>query len=151
MTIVITPGDPCEPQVREMLSASDRYYADLYPAESNHLLDPESLRAPGISFLVALQGDTVCGFGALVDAGGYGEVKRMYVRETARGRGVGKELLARIERTARERRLACLRLETGIRQPEAIQLYRSRGFVEIEPFGDYEPDPLSLFMEKRLD
>jgi putative acetyltransferase len=71
-------------------------------------------------------------------------------REAARGQGLGKKLLDNIESTARERRLGCLRLETGIRQPEAIQLYRSSGFVEIEPFGDYMPDPLSLFMEKPL-
>jgi len=41
-------------------------------------------------------------------------------------------------------------LGTGIRQPEALALYRSAGFREIEPFGDYLPDPLSLFMEKTL-
>ena len=43
-----------------------------------------------------------------------------------------------------------MRLETGIRQPEAIGLYRSAGYAEIGPFGAYRPDPLSLFMEKRL-
>ena len=43
-----------------------------------------------------------------------------------------------------------IRLETGISQPEAIGLYRKAGFVEIEAFAPYKPDPLSLFMEKVL-
>lgn len=49
-----------------------------------------------------------------------------------------------------EMRLRAIRLETGIHQPEAIGLYRSYGFQEIEPFGAYKADPLSLFMEKEL-
>ncbi len=50
----------------------------------------------------------------------------------------------------RRRGFVAVRLETGIYQPEAIGLYRKYGYVEIEPFGSYLPDPLSLFMEKRL-
>ena len=43
--------------VTRMIGESDRYYADLYPAESNHLLDPASLLAPNVSFLVARTGE----------------------------------------------------------------------------------------------
>jgi putative acetyltransferase len=43
-----------------------------------------------------------------------------------------------------------LRLETGTKQPKAILLYRLAGYSEIPPFGDYKPDPLSIFMERRL-
>jgi putative acetyltransferase len=41
-------------------------------------------------------------------------------------------------------------VQTGISQPDAIALYRKFGYVERGPFGAYQPDPLSLFMEKRL-
>jgi putative acetyltransferase len=41
-------------------------------------------------------------------------------------------------------------LETGVKQPEAFALYRAHGYVERGPFGDYRPDPLCGFMEKRL-
>jgi putative acetyltransferase len=41
-------------------------------------------------------------------------------------------------------------LETGIHQPAALSLYRSAGFIEREPFAPYLPDPLSVFMEKRI-
>ena len=43
-----------------------------------------------------------------------------------------------------------LRLETGIHNSDALALYRRGGFAECAPFGDYAPDPLSVFMEKRL-
>jgi putative acetyltransferase len=42
------------------------------------------------------------------------------------------------------------RLETGIHQPEAIGLYQKLGYYRINPFGDYQEDPLSIFMEKKL-
>lgn len=43
-----------------------------------------------------------------------------------------------------------IRLEAGIYQPEALGLYRRLGYVERGPYGDYAPDPLSVFMEKQL-
>ena len=150
MTIAIAPGDPTDPQVARMIGDSDRYYADLYPAESNHLLDPASLRAPNVLFLVARAGGTSGGFGAVVATPPYGEIKRMYVDRAARRRGIGRDLLVALEQRARQLRLTCLRLETGVRQREAIALYAANGFAEIGPFGDYAPDPLSTFMKKSL-
>ena len=68
----------------------------------------------------------------------------------ARGRGLARRLLAAIEREGRSQGLSVLRLETGIRQPEAIGLYEAVGFLRIPPFGDYAEDPLSIFMEKAV-
>jgi putative acetyltransferase len=150
MPIAIAPGNPTDPNVVRMIAESDRYYAGLYPAESNHLLDPVSLLAPNVSFFVARDTDAVCGFGAVVAIPPYGEIKRMYVDRSARRRGVGRDILLAIEQRARDLRLTQLRLETGVRQPEAIALYATHGFAEIGPFGDYAPDPLSVFMEKSL-
>jgi putative acetyltransferase len=42
------------------------------------------------------------------------------------------------------------RLETGIHQHEAIDLYKKLGYLEIASFGDYTEDPLSVFMEKKI-
>jgi putative acetyltransferase len=63
---------------------------------------------------------------------------------------LGRRLLDEIEAIAVRNGERVLRLEAGAKQPEALALYRSAGFVEIGPFGDYRPDPLSLFMEKPL-
>ncbi|SFH80082.1 GNAT family N-acetyltransferase [Bradyrhizobium sp. Gha] len=150
LPIRIALDNPLDPQVRQMIAESDEYYAALYPAESNHLFDPVSLCAPNISFYAARRGNALIGFGAVVAIGGYGEIKRMFVDPKARGEGVGRQLLEEIERRAMVLGLPVLRLETGVRQPEAISLYRKHGFQEIAPFGNYKSDPLSIFMEKKL-
>jgi putative acetyltransferase len=68
----------------------------------------------------------------------------------ARGQRLGRRILDRIEAEARREGLGCLRLETGIYQPEALGLYRSAGYAEREAFAPYAPDALSVFMEKIL-
>ncbi len=142
---------PRQADVERLLEALDAYQSGLYPPESNHLLDVEALAAPGIRFFVARRNGQAVGCGALrIDASGYGELKRMFVSPEARGLKLGRRILDRIEEEARRERLACLRLETGIHQPEALGLYRSAGYVERDAFGEYQPDPLSVFMEKSL-
>ena len=81
---------------------------------------------------------------------GGAEVKRLFVDPQARGRGIGRALLAQIEREAKRAGVSLLQLETGVKQPEALALYRAFGYLERGPFGAYRPDPLCLFMEKRL-
>lgn len=147
LAISVSLGTPDDPQVLQMLADSDAYYSGLYPAESNHLLDVSSLLAENVSFFVAHDQAKACGFGALVATPTYGEVKRMYVDAASRGLGIGQMLLDRIEQQATTLGLRMLRLETGVRQPEAIALYRKNGFSQIGPFGDYQPDPLSRFLD----
>jgi putative acetyltransferase len=79
----------------------------------------------------------------------------MYVRETARGRGVADAILVRIEQEARSAGLPLLRLETGTRQIAAMRLYARMGFRECPAFGDYAlmtPNAIagSVFLEKRV-
>lgn len=135
----------------ELIAALDRYLSSLYPPESNHFLDLEQLSQPGMRLFIARRDGVALACGALrIDAGGYGEVKRMYVVPEARGSGLGRAILEHIEAEAARLGLQVLRLETGIHQAEALALYRSAGYVECAPFGDYQPDPLSRFLEKRL-
>lgn len=151
MILTIAEEPPRQPDVEALLHQSDLYAAALYPAESNHMIDLTSLERAGVSFFVARLGALAVGCCALVEAGdGTAEIKRLFVSEAARGRKAGRALLARIEARAAERGIGTIRLETGILQPEAIGLYRTSGYVEIPPFGTYQPDPLSLFMEKTV-
>jgi putative acetyltransferase len=151
MACQIAIEDPGQPELLALLADSDAYYAALYPAESNHLLDAAVLAATEVTFLVARVSQRAAGFGALLRHGvAFGEIKRMYVVPAMRGRKLGRLLLNALEEHARGDALPCLRLETGTRQPEAIGLYRSAGYCEIPPFGSYKPDPLSIFLEKRL-
>jgi putative acetyltransferase len=140
---------PDQPEIHALLAASDAYMAALYPAESNHLLDVSALMRPEVKFLVARIDDRAVGCAAVVDSGkGWAELKRMFVSPAARGQKIGRLLLQKLESIATGNGIRRLRLEMGIKQPEALGLYRSAGFHDIEPFGSYHPDPLSLFMEK---
>lgn len=120
---------------------------------SAHALDLDGLRAPGVSFWSIWSGDVLAGVGALKDLGpNHGEVKSMHTAAAMRGHGVGGSMLDHIVSSARKRRYARLSLETGswpYFEP-AWALYRSRGFVECPPFGDYRSDPNSVFMTKVL-
>ncbi len=143
--------NPDQPEVIALIDALDAYQKPLYPAESHHGIDMDALRAPGVLFAVARDvAGRVCGCGAVVLMNGYGELKRMYVPPEWRGRGLGAALLEFIEQQALANRRPVLRLETGNRQPEALRLYARAGFRECEPFGEYRPDPNSVFMEKML-
>lgn len=105
-----------------------------------------------LAFLVARDGaGRPVGCGALLDLGeGAAEIKRMYVRPEDRGRGLSRRLLEALEREALRSGFDRIRLETGERQPEAMGLYRSAGYVEIEKFGPYRDAPLSRCFERRL-
>ena len=139
-----------------MLSALDAELLPLYHADQHHGLALGDIFKPGVHFFVArLDGAAVgCGGFALFD--GYAELKRMYVAEAARGRGIAKAVLAHIVIEARAAGAPVLRLETGNRQHAAIALYRCAGFETCAAFGPYRDKPktsiaTSLFFEKRLD
>lgn len=147
----IEPETPLQDAVARLLAEADARSAALYPAESRHGLPAKALAQLGVRFFVArLAGEAVgCG-GYLPTGGGIGEVKRLFVVATARGQGIGRALMDRIEVAARQDGIACLQLETGIQSAEALGLYRRLGYGERGPFGPYRPDPLSVFLEKRL-
>ncbi|HEV2503530.1 MAG TPA: GNAT family N-acetyltransferase [Mesorhizobium sp.] len=151
MTFAITLEDPAKPEIVALLEDGEKYGASLYPAESNHFLSIEELRADNVRFAVARDADGVAiATGALALNDGWAELKRMWVVPAARGKGLSRALLTDLEARARESGITWLRLETGIANHEALGLYERTGFVRIGPFGDYRPDPLSVFMEKRL-
>ena len=151
MAVVIELASPLLPEVGELIRASDAYAASLYPAESNHLVDVEALAQPNVIFCVARLDDAVAGCGAAVlMPEGYAEIKRMFVSETARGHGIGRQILAFLEDHLRARGVGIARLETGVHSYEAIGLYERMGYVKIGPFAGYWDDPLSVFYEKQL-
>ncbi len=148
--------DPDQPEIRALLEEADRYYATLYSAEDNFLIDVAELKAPGVAFYVARDGAQLLGFGAIAARGAdeagtaWGELKRMYVAPAARGRRIGRLILDRLLDHAKEKGVAVLRLETGNKQAEALSLYRSVGFHNRGPFADYPDNESSIFMEMRI-
>ena len=144
--------DPDAPEVRRIIAAADDFYRELYPAESNHLEPAEALKRPDMLFVGCRVDGRLAASGAakvMSDDGSYGEIKRVFVLDEYRGRGLSKLIMDYLEARLREQGIELFRLETGIHQPEAIGLYRKLGYRERGPFGGYRSDPLSIFMEKR--
>lgn len=150
--IHLAPLDPGHPDAQALMALSEAYMSALYPAESNHFEPADGLRPPAGRFYGAWRGEQLVGCGGvkLFETAGYGEIKRLFVQGSERGRGVARQLMAQLEADLVELGIALARLETGIHQPEALALYRRLGYVERGPFGAYAIDPLSVFMEKVL-
>ena len=145
--------NPDSTMVRALLDASDVFHHKLYPAISNHLEGVEQLLLPNVYFVGCFIGDELVGCGAVKvkdDDDRYGEIKRMFVPEKERGKGISKAIMAHLEAYLQSIGVELARLETGIRQPEALGLYASLGYTLRGPFGGYAIDPLSVFMEKKL-
>ena len=118
-------------------------------AEFAFALDAGGLSSPDITFWTAWHGDVLAGFVALKQlADGSGELKSMRAAPAARGTGVGRALLAHVIAQARARGLSRIDLETGTAalHAPARSLYRSAGFVDCGPFGDYRASPYNQFM-----
>ena len=78
------------------------------------------------------------------------EVKRMFVPREFRKRGIAAGILAEIEAWAGELSYRRCILETGIRQPEAIGLYRKCGYTYIPNYGQYTGVENSVCFEKKI-
>lgn len=142
---------PDQPDVLPLIRALDAFHSELYPAESNHFLDVEAMKAESVTFAVVRVEGLAAGCGALVrDPRGFAEIKRMYMTPAVRGRGLGRDMLQFLLSFADDEGLARVYLETGIENREALGLYRSLGFVERGPFGAYAADANSIFMERRI-
>jgi putative acetyltransferase len=135
-------------ELNEVLSAE-------YPPEQRHGLALDAIFQPHVRFFLARRRGAAVGCGGIALFVDFAEVKRMYVRDTARGQGVAQVLLARIEAEACQAGLPMLRLETGDRQEAAMRLYARAGFRRCGAFGAYAsmaPAAIatSVFFEKPL-
>jgi GNAT superfamily N-acetyltransferase len=145
-----------DPGSADAQSCVGQYFAELN-ARFNTGFDPSQsisadiaeLTPPAGLFLIARAAGRPVGCGALkFHAGAPAELKRMWVARDARGLGVGRRLLAELEREARAAGVEVLHLETNASLTEAIALYRGSGFVEVPAFNG-EPYAHHWF-EKRL-
>jgi putative acetyltransferase len=148
-TMHIVEGGLDDPRVIELLNNHlTRARAETAPG-SAHALDLSGLRAPDVTFWSAWDGDLLAGVGALRELSpDHGEVKSMHTVESMRRKGIGAAILRHIISWAQARGMTRLSLETGSWPyfAPARALYARYGFVECPPFGDYRPDPNSVFM-----
>ncbi len=153
--ISVAPVTRATDDVRALIGELEAVLSAQYPPEQRHGLAPDAIFRPNIRFFLARVGDAAVGCGGVALCPEYAEVKRMYVRDAARGRGVAQALLARIESEARRAGLPVLRLETGCQQIAALWVYERAGFRRCDAFGEYAtmaPQAIatSIFLEKPL-
>ena len=112
---------------------------------------PGAYAPPWGRLLLAMHQGTLAGCVSLRKIGdGVCEMKRLFVRPRARGKGIGRALAEKIIQEAREIGYAQMRLDTlPAKMDEAIKMYRSLGFREIEPYY-HNPVEGALFMELAL-
>ena len=113
-----------------------RFDAGFDPALSTAPTVDEFRRPAGLFLIARLRSEPV-GCGALkLPQERPPEIKRMWVAGSARGLGVGRRLLGALERRATDAGAHTIRLETNHTLTEAIGLYRSAGYREVQPFND---------------
>ncbi|MFF4954529.1 GNAT family N-acetyltransferase [Streptomyces chattanoogensis] len=133
-------------------------YARRYGDGDMTPLDPAMFAPPHGAYLIAYEGTRPVATGGWrvqedADKGyapGDAEIKRMFVIPEARGRGLARQILAVLEADARAAGRSRMVLETGIKQPEALELYASSGYVHVKKFGLYRTYEDSRCMAKPL-
>ncbi len=149
-TITITSEDPLGETARKLVAELCAEMASRYGTAPSPFSLAEAA-APRTVFLVARLGDDPVGCGALRRFDDEtAEIKRMYVAPAGRRRGLARRILAALERHAHDFHYHAIRLETGVRQPEAQAFYESVGFRRIAAFGPYIGNPTSVCFEKTL-
>lgn len=122
-------------------------------------LAPTDFEPPNGVYLIAydaLDSPVATGGWRAQDANGEGnldgdaELKRMYVIEQMRGRGLARRVLSALEEDARAAGRLRMVLETGTKQPEAIALYTSSGYEPCTKFGYYRHHEESRCFAKPL-
>jgi GNAT superfamily N-acetyltransferase len=145
------------PDAVALIDRVQQEYVERYGGPDESPIEPAMFHPPDGLFLVGYLEGVPVATGAWRRApvqllGGQRavEIKRMYVVPEARGRGLARRMLAELEQTAAGAGYDVIVLETGLRQPEAIPLYTTAGYVEVDKFGYYKDSPLSRYFGKRI-
>ena len=146
--------DRLGPDALAMIAESEAELAALYRPEVRSAFSPARLLEAGVVFVTAHLDGRVVGCGGMAPCpgtgDGHGELKRIFVTRSARGRRISAQIVARLEDEARGRGLPLMRLETGDASPDALRAHERLGYRRRGPFGAYRENGSSVFMEKAL-
>jgi putative acetyltransferase len=150
----ISVDDPRKPDVRALLERHLTFALEQTPPEHSFALDSGGLLDSAITFFSFRLAGELLGMGAIKQLSPeHAEIKSMHTTAAARGRGVGRAMLAHLLDVARARGYRRVSLETGTMAAfaPARSLYESAGFTSCEPFGDYKRTEDNCFMTLALD
>ena len=145
--------DPRGPEAAELISELSAELARRYDymEDGSGGFKPEDALGPRGAFVMGRIGGNPVACGAIRPLEqDVAELKRVFVKVGFRGRGYSRVIVSELERQARVRAYKVTRLETGVRQPEAISLYESMGYHRIPNYGEYRDSSLSVCFEKNL-
>lgn len=147
-----------DPVAQALVAELQQEFVVRYGGPDETPLDPTQFDDPSGAFFVGWVDDVAVASGAwrlrpdvsALEGSVAAEIKRMYVVPRLQRRGLARVMLAHLETTAAEAGADVMVLETGLAQPEAIELYRSSGYARVEGFGYYKDSPKVRYFGKRL-
>jgi ribosomal protein S18 acetylase RimI-like enzyme len=155
--VVIRQADYHDPDAVALTETVQRFYADLYGGPDDTPVTYQEFAPPVGAFFIGYLGVRAVAMGgwrftsvAVPGASQPVEIKRMYVSDDLRRRGVARRMLAALESSAAAAGADAVILETGQPQAAAIALYRASGYSDIPGFGYYAAAPQSVSLGKRL-
>ena len=144
--------EQCDPSSSDALELTQRLFLELESIYGKGTIeDFVEENAAFIYFMVIKSGtnNIACGGVNHIDET-TAEIKRMYVKEEFRGKGISKLVLNSLEEFIKNKGYKRIILETGGKQPEAISLYRKFGYSEIPCYARHSLDPESICFSKSL-
>jgi putative acetyltransferase len=145
--LVLVRREYSHPDAIRLIDRLQELYSRIYGSPDDSPIDDAQFVPPRGALAIGYLGDRPVAMGAWRRLGtDRGEVKRMYVDDSHRGRGFSRAVLTWLEESAAAHGVTFLVLETNQNHPEAIALYRSAGYREIPHYGYYadNPDTVSL-------
>ena len=139
-----------DPDASKLIAEVQQEYVVRYGGQDSTPVDPAEFTPPAGLFLVGYVDGVPVASGGWRSHGDEAEIKRMYVAPAVRNRGLARQLLTELERTAAAAGHRRIILESGSRQPEAVALYRSSGYTQVAPFGHYANASGAIHLGKQL-
>lgn len=146
-----------DPAPSRLIEAVQAEYVVRYGGPDEADVDPNEFAPPRGAFLVGYLDDEPVAMGGwrLIDDPESTEVvaaelKRMFVVQAQRRRGLSRQMLQALEDSARQAAVQRMILITGTKQPEAMELYATSGYAVIPDFGHYAGYPEARFYGKPL-
>ena len=145
------------PDVTTLVARLQQFYVERYGGPDDDPMSASMFVPPEGAFFLGYDAGLPVAMGAWrlegaarLGASRTAELKRMYVVPECRGLGHARRMLAHLESTAAAAGYEALLLSTGSRQPEAIALYESEGYLPVEGFGHYAGGELNRCFGKLL-
>ena len=147
---MIVAVSPATDEARELIRELDMEIAALYPGLPINGIDVPEFEKAGGYFVIAREVGLAVGCGAFRPVGDRcAEIKRMFVKASARRRGIARQILRHLEEEIRRRGFRSIVLETGCANSEAMALYEAEGYFPIPTFLGYVGSPISRCYAKR--